>query len=320
MLQPLSHPLRHPPYQIKDQEDAIRPWLAWSVPSPTHSAIGAASYDEVPWEKVIRGDFGRGDAEVDGSILAAKNIDNCYSMFDRLDSNVPGEASYNGMFLGAEKIWVGEPIRLRGTETAIAVMVLHRIVERASQVPSGNFVTLIGDIYKFVERPNPYKSRSEWPAPNLPPRMAADLRFRNEVAANAKVPTFYEWQLTEPLARRGLQDVKGRWYETRTLLPILRGVEVFKQDLARGEASDVGYWMNGRGDSSEGIGQRKPNRRETFGLAVPTNFQVSRGADGTDAQNAFPDEQGVSDGAMDHFMNLDPGTAQDGSYGSARQQ
>ena len=271
LLQPLSHPIQHPSYQIKDQEDSIRPWLAWSVPAPTNPGLRELSFDQVPWEQVIRGDFGRYDAEVDGSILAAKAIDASYSLFDRIENALvsPGEISYNGMFLGAEKIWVGEPVRLRRGDD-IVILITQKLIERIT--PSAtSIVTFLGDIYQFVEMPTPYSNRSEWPTPALPPRMVADLRFRNEIADAARKGIWYEWRLLEPAAKVGIADIKGRWYETRTLLPILRGLQQFQQDISHGTTTDAGLWMNGRGDNSIGSGQRKANRREALGTSVPAD-------------------------------------------------
>lgn len=303
LVQPLSHPFRHPPYQIKDQEDQLRPWLAWSVPSTTHAEIANTPYDQVQWDRVLRGDFGRGDAEVDGSILAAKVIDTSYSLFDRLEvPTAAGEVHYNGMFLGAEKIWVGEPVRLRVPGEDIVVLIIHKLIERTAP-PSTSTVTFIGDVYKFVQMPMPYKSRAEWPTPDLPPRMVADLQFRNEVADAVNRGTWCEWRLLEPAARRGLSDIKGRWYETHALLPILKGQQAFHQEIAQGIASDVSTSMNGRGDSSQATSQRKKNRKDTLGRAVPADFKVSRGLDGSPADDLFPDAQQPP--AFDQFMDID---------------
>jgi hypothetical protein len=319
LLQPLSNPLQHQPSQIKDQETALRPWLAWSVPSTTIEALNNSLYEQVPWERVVRGDFNAGrnrDYVVDGSILAAKQIDSSYTLFDRIENALagPGEVHYNGMFLGAEKIWVGEPVRLRVPGNDIVVLIISKLIERTTP-PNTSTVTFVGDVYKFVEMPMPYKNRSEWPTPALPPRMIVDLRFRNEVADLAKKGIWYEWRLLEPAAKRGLSDIKGRWYETRTLLPILRGAEKFQQDLAKGITSDAGEWMNGRRDKNSNPESRRKNRRDTLGRAVPPDFKVSRGLDGLPADDAFPDTQVPAPAAVpqpvfvesdiDQFMDLD---------------
>jgi hypothetical protein len=341
LLQPLSNPLQQQNYQIKDDENLLRPWLAWSVPATTVPRLNDMLYEQIPWDRVVRGEFDQAglisDYIVDGSILAAKVIDASYSLFDQNANALvgPGEAHYNGMFFGAEKIWIGEPVRLRVGPPDIVVLIIHKLVERTT--PQGtSTVTLVGDVYKFVEMPTPYKNIKEWPNnPDLPPRMSNDLRYRNEVAHLANTGMWYEWRLLEPAARKGLADIKGRWYETRTLLPILRSPEKFQEDVNKGRTSDSGEFMNGRRDNNQVPEQRKKNRRETLGQAVPLNFKVSRGLDGPPADDVFPDDpslaqvqqpqqqqqqrtqQGTFDGDMSQFMNLDQ--ADHTFYGSEMQ-
>ncbi|TVY81452.1 Cryptic loci regulator [Lachnellula suecica] len=327
LLQPLSNPFHHQPYQIKDDESAIRPWLAWSVPNTTIPQIQNLTYDQVPWEQIVRGELDNGQSRdyiVDGSILAAKVIDSSYSLFDRIEGALagPGEAHYKGMFLGAEKVWVGEPVRLRVPGSDLVVLIISKLIERAGP-PNTSVVTFVGDVYKFVEMPTPYKNRSEWPTPALPPRMVVDLRFRNEVADTAKKGIWYEWRLLEPAARRGLSDVKGRWYETRSLLPILRGESEFQKEVRSGITSDAGTWMNGRRDKNNNPEQRKRNRKDTLGRAVPPDLKVSRGLDGPAVDDAFPDVQPVQaapplsfvESDIDQFMDLDQATSGHEFYG-----
>lgn len=292
LLQPLSNPIRHSRPVIQGQEH-LRPWLAWSLPPVTHTRISGLAYDQVPWEQVISGALGPGDSEVDGSILKAKVIDSSYSLYEASKKPVPaGEVHYGGMFLGAEKIWIEEPVRLRvPNSNEIVVMIVKKIILRETVMADTSIssnVTLVGDVYKFVEMPNPYANRNDWPTLDLPVRMVTDLRFRNEVAANAGKSVFCEWRLLEPAARRGIEHVKGRWYETRALLPVLRGVNQFREDIQRGVTSDAGLWMNGRGDNGDPGGKRMPNRRGTLGLAVPDAFKVSRGLDGKVEDDVFP--------------------------------
>lgn len=323
LIQPLSNPFQLQHYLIKENEADIRPWLAWSVPNTTITAIQNLTYDQVNWEQVVRGDLDGGqsrDYVVDASILAAKVIDSSYSLFDRIENPlaVPGEVYYKGMFLGAEKIWVGEPVRLRVPGGDIVVLIIQKLIERTTSNASA--VTFVGDIYKFVEMPMPYKNRAEWPSPDLPPRMVFDLRFRNEVADVAKKGIWYEWRLLEPAARRGLSDVKGRWYETRSLLPILRGMQEFQKEITSGMTTDTGVWMNGRRDKNNNPETRKRNRKDTIGRAVPANFKVSRGLDGSPADDAFPDVQppqvppqavplAFVESDIDQFMDLDHAAA-----------
>ncbi|KAI9821809.1 MAG: hypothetical protein M1827_002391 [Pycnora praestabilis] len=332
LLQPLSHPFGHPSMKIISQEDLLRPWLAWSAPGPTHQhlAAGGLIYDTVDWSAVLQGQYGQGDVEVDGSIFAAKAIDESYTLFDQIDNSTAaaGEAYWNGIYLGGEKIWLGEPIRLR-IGSGSDIMILHDIVEKTRQAfantsPSST-VYLMGDIYTFstiMHNPNQPLPIN----PNLPQRLNQDLRYRNQHTMHTKMTSSY-WKLMQPLARLGLGEIKGRWYESSLLLPILRGLGDFNKDLQRGEITDAGMWMNGRGDSSlvgNKIGQQKQNRRDAFGRAVPPDLRIGRGLDGPPEENVIPVETGSSsnpialeedggpqlmhtgDGDIDQFMNLDP--------------
>ncbi|KFY30817.1 hypothetical protein V493_01627 [Pseudogymnoascus sp. VKM F-4281 (FW-2241)] len=291
LLQPLSHPAAHPAAVVRDR-DLIRPWLAWSVPLPTNAQLRELTYDQVPWDRVVTGEFGKGDAEVDGSILAAKAINESYSLFDRVElPTAPGEMHYKGMFLGGEKIWVGEPVRLMGrTKEEIVILVINQMIERA--VDGTSAVTIVGDIYKFIEMPMPaeYQDRQNWPInEDLPVRVNADLSFRNQVSADAGGNTWCEWRLLEPMARKSLTDIKGRWYETELLLPTLRGKATFDLDVQAGTVSDAGLFMNSRGEvlgSRPGI--RKKNRLATLGGAVPADTKISRGLDGPPEDNIIP--------------------------------
>ena len=153
--------------------------------------------------------------------------------------------------------------------------------------------------------------------------MIVDLRFRNEVADLAKKGIWYEWRLLEPAGRRSLGDVKGRWYETRTLLPILRGMQEFQKEIAAGITTDAGAWMNGRRDKNNNPEQRKRNRKDTLGRAVPSDFKVSRGLDGGPGDDAFPDVPLASmappmafvESDIDQFMDLDQATSGHEFYG-----
>lgn len=291
LLQPLSHPASHPAAVVRDR-DSIRPWLAWSVPHPTIAQLRELTYDQVPWARVVNGEFGKGDAEVDGSILAAKAINESYSLFDRVDlPTAPGEVHYKGMFLGGEKIWVGEPVRLMGrTKDEIVILVVNQMIERTVDATSA--VTIVGDIYKFIEMPVPaeYKDPQNWPVnEDLPIRVNADLSFRNQVSADAGGNTWCEWRLLEPMARKGLNDIKGRWYETKLLLPTLRGKATFDLDVQAGTVSDASLFMNSRGEVlGSRPGLRKKNRLATLGGAVPADTKISRGLDGPPEDNIIP--------------------------------
>ncbi|CAF9913725.1 hypothetical protein IMSHALPRED_001426 [Imshaugia aleurites] len=348
LVQPLSHPFNHPTTKVISSEDDLRPWLAWSAPGPTHQALATSSldYKAINWDDVLHGRYGVGDAEVDGSIYAAKMIDDSFTLIDPLSNNTTttGERSYNGMYFGGEKLWVGEPVRLR-VGNGHDVMIIHQIIEKLKQNSTSvntASINIHGDVYRYTTVP--YTVGQE-PAenPNLPMRLRQDLKYRNRISIASKRTISY-WKLISPTARCGITEIKGRWYESSILLPILHGATAFQQDVNRGEITDVGTWINGRGDANSAPGKpgiRYPDRIDALGRAVPAGTKISKGLDGPAAENVFPathsssmqqpavtgaaqhgadvaaqssvqgsgaqgqQMQGVSDGDIEQFMDLD---------------
>ncbi|MCJ1472426.1 hypothetical protein MMC13_001074 [Lambiella insularis] len=280
-VQPLSHPFAHPRTMTMNQEEMLRPWLAWSAPDPTHETLvnKGLTYDTVDWSGVLQRRYGPGDAEVDGSIFAAKAIDGCYTPFERLTSarTTVSDTQYNGVYCGGEKIWLGEAIRLR-TGLGKDIMILHRLVERSSQTAKGAMSSdmfVVGDIYSF--QTVTYNPQQPIPANTfLPVRVQEDLNYRNRITIANKSQISY-WKLIQSQARLGLGEVKGRWYESRVLLPILKGQADFALSLSKGEIGDVGSMLNGRGDatnSANKLGAKRNDRLEAFGSAIPPGTNI----------------------------------------------
>ena len=344
LVQPLSHPFSHPSTKIIASEEDLRPWLAWSAPGPTHQSLATSNkeYKTIDWKMVLDGNYGVGDAEVDGSIYAAKMIDDSFTLIDPLSNNTitTGERSYNGIYFGGEKLWSGEPVRLR-VGNGHDVMIVHQIIEKLkpnSTNSTSASVYVVGDIYRYTTIP--YTVGQE-PAenPSLPMRLRQDLKYRNRVSIASKRTISY-WKLGSVASRLGITDIKGRWYESSILLPILHGTVNFQQDVQRGEVSDVGTWINGRGDANSAPGKagtRYTNRVDALDGAVPAGTRISKGLDGPAEENVFPatanplnlqpavtmaaqpgadltaqssggqgqQGQGVSDGDIEQFMDLD---------------
>ncbi|KAI9827168.1 MAG: hypothetical protein M1832_005304 [Thelocarpon impressellum] len=319
LLQPLSHPFHHPPQRVVSDEQQIRPWLAWSAPAPTHQGLISdnLTYDTIDWAGVVQGRAGPGDAEVDGSIFAAKALDESYTPFDQISvpNPVPGETHWNGVFMGGEKLWRGDPVRLK-IGSGSDIMVVQEIVERTRQAVGGAAQTLtiqiVGDIYTFSTSLYNASQPKLSEAPGLPQRLSTDLQFRNAASQRVK-NTASQWRLIQSRARIGLAQLRGRWYESRMLLPILKGPTEFEAELAAGEVADAGSWMNARGDawsaavatSGDRAGVRHDSRRAALGRAVPASITVlGSGLDGPPQDNVFPElapeQQAASLAANDH--------------------
>lgn len=295
LIQPLSNPLQHGTQQIR-LESKIRPYLAWSCPSPTFTKIQHLTFDQVQWDAVLRGDYREpgknGDPEVDGSILAAWMIDRSYSLFDKVDFRplVAGETHYNGMFLGGEKVWVGDPVRVQselGSNDHVAedVLVIDQLIEKVND--SISLMIFVGNVYRLITKPSSYNNRLDWPMEeSLPARMIADLRFRNEVTDKAGVREIYEWKLLGKSVNRSLDDVRGRWYEFNPLVATLRGEDIVAREIHAGRISNMA--MNPRMSNVNGHAIKKRNRAAAMGASVPDGVIISKGLDGPIEDMTFP--------------------------------
>lgn len=285
-VQPLSHPFQHPRAESVT-EDLLRPWLAWSAPDYSHPGLQnkPVTFDTLDWQGLVNGKYGQGVAEVDASILAAKQADSSFSLFDFISSTAKGtpqeQRRWNGMFVGAEKIWVGEPIRLYAG-TGSEVLVVTDIVEGLSSSGRGQqlkpSVNVMGDLYTMTAL-----QPGQQGIPNdrhLPVRMRDEIQWRNNVTI-PKASIMSYWKLLKPQTAVDVGDIKGRWYETGILLPILRA-DLFGDAVKSGIITDVGVFMNGRGHGtpdSKGSIVRKPERMDALGRSIPKETRFLDGQD-----------------------------------------
>jgi len=332
LVQPLSHPFTHPATKIISSEGDLRPWLAWSAPGATHQALSAPhlTYNAIDWKAVIEGAYGTGDAEVDGSIYAAKMIDDSFSLIEQLSNNTitTGERSYNGLYFGGEKLWVGEPIRLRVLNSQQQdILIIHQIIEKLkanSTNAASATIHVVGDVYRYTTA-NYVPGQEPAENPHLPIRLRQDLNYRNRITIASKRTISY-WKIMQAATRITIVDIKGRWYESSVLLPIIQGTANFHAEVQRGDIGDVGTWINGRGDANSAPGRpgtRYKDRKETFGKAVPAGLEIGKGFDTTveepkvqvppqpmmapqtAVQPQNQQAQGPGDGDISQFMDLD---------------
>lgn len=284
-VQPLSHPFHHPPVVLIKDEQLLKPWLAFSPPENFHESLRKinVAFDQIPWRQLLDGVYGEGDTEADGSIFAAKTVDASYTPFEVL-SQTSTETKYNGVFLGGEKIWRGEALRLKNGNGK-DIMILSEIVEKPAstasptngQQPTGPELFFVGDLYSYRSNPQPTKQmpRNTY----LPVRVQQDLEFRNSASMARGKGTNY-WKFIRPLARLTAAAIKGRWYESRSMIPILHSPDALAQAVGEGEVEDIGESLNSHGDSSAIVpaGQRrKATRLEAFGMAVPQSIVFGGG-------------------------------------------
>ena len=315
-IQPLSHPHDSLTPELVTTENEMKPWLAWSAPTYTYAYLQQhpnIPYEKVDWPGLIAGRYGQGVAGVDASIMAAKAIDATYTPFDYLKKAVNDgvqDTYYNGLFLGAEKIWRGDVVRLRmGRDTD--VMVVTDIIERTSQQAAGqptSTVFVAGDIYSYATVPvgNPAQLPEAPKNPNLPARLREDMAWRNRLLV-PHTRTFAYWKLAAPASRFDIAEIKGRWYETALVFE-----EPFTKSVTNNEGGN-GVWMNSRGDATgigRMIGMLQPQRLLAFGRAIPKTTQLIDGIEApeqpqTQAQDVNIGMSGHGADVFTDLMDLD---------------
>jgi hypothetical protein len=327
LIQPLSHPHDTPAQELITTDDHVKPWLAWSAPSCTFAFLQQnpqLSYGQVDWRALESGQFGEGVASVDASIMAAKAIDSTYTLFERLKTSTDAGQElryYNGMYLGAEKIWRGEPVRLRigsGSDLMVVTDIIERIVNNGSQkqpnaAPIAQ-VLVVGDIYSYATMEAPDVNNQPKPPQhnaNIPSRMTFDMIWRNRTLVRL-TRTAAWWKLIAGGSKLDISDIKGRWYETSLVFN-----EPFIKAVKNNEGGN-GIWMNSRGDATglgKAAGTACADRVAAFGASIPKGTQL---VDGLDPPNQpLLQQQQPHEGAemgigasgeafsLDDFMNVD---------------
>jgi hypothetical protein len=235
--------------------------------------------------------------KVDASILAARAIDATYTPFGPLKSspvaNVQAGATphhtthqinWTGVYLGGERIWLGDAVRLR-MSTNEDVLVVDQIIERPAQfnpapghgaAAAPTKVLLTGNIFSCSTLP-----ADAVPADRqhlIPARMRDDLEARNRSIQAIRGPKSY-WKLIQSGHAVDLADVKGRWYETSIMRPIVAGQTSYDECVRQGETDSVARSFNPRVEMNRTAGHRFDSRQAAFGRAVPEHTRLMEGLD-----------------------------------------
>ncbi|KAH8681193.1 hypothetical protein BX600DRAFT_504921 [Xylariales sp. PMI_506] len=275
-LQPLAYTLLKLETVLKVEAD-LKPFLAFSVPKVATKDLQDRRMSELPWQRlhqIIAGDRPRLEQiALDSSKMAAMEVDKSFSTFNSIVVQQPNVSKQyvGGIFLGAERISVYEAVRVRLTpyewdpawpRNLPIVLVLREIYIM------GDGPHFFGDIYRLEETANP----QEAPHQNqLPLAMQRERIFRNRL--KAATGTRYDWTLIHANQDKAESTIRGRFYETERLMPILDN-DRFQAGLEKGIVDDVQNYLNNRLESAGPYLGRRKNRMETVSAAVPDNFHL----------------------------------------------
>lgn len=135
---PLCHAvLKYP--DVQKQQSQMRPFLTFSVPGIVIPQLQSNSFSQINWEELIKTPNYSGQyVGLEASKLAALEIDGSWSTFNRLPAGPKqpkNVSSFGGVFLGAEMIRLGDPLRPRDKNRGTLLEVTD-ITVTATQVPN----------------------------------------------------------------------------------------------------------------------------------------------------------------------------------------
>ncbi|KAM0282677.1 hypothetical protein ACHAQH_002874 [Verticillium albo-atrum] len=285
---PISHALFDNVQLQPKSETGLRPFLAFTVPPVSQQSLGTQAFDEVPWPEQIAAiqaePSKREPLLLDASKLAAVKISMSFSLFSQLPSSADGrKMNYQGVFLGAERIEVGDTLRIRAShDIGIAAEwvdllaqggALLGLREICTAADNPGTVFFKGDLYAplTTDAPGPPSASSpasDVPETKLPRALREEFLFRNKVSPASR------WRLH--LLRRDVvvrePDVRGRFYPSPRLLPVLMSHDTagLQRELQQGVVRDSARFLNQRMDTfREGYIGRKRSRLDAVGAAVP---------------------------------------------------
>ncbi|KAL2761218.1 hypothetical protein ACRALDRAFT_1073287 [Sodiomyces alcalophilus JCM 7366] len=292
---PISHGLFNQSQLQLKPETALRPFLAFTVPPVSIPDLANKSFDNVPWANYIRtvaaDSTKREPLLLDASKLAAIKISMSFSLFTRMgDSEGDRKTNYHGIFLGAERIEVGDALRVRVPHDEQDSMprwafteaqgsgVLLGLREICTACDTPGYVFFKGDLYIPITGPHTPARADGHPNgggdPVILPNEKLPRALREEVAFRTKFAPRERWRLAllRPNTVLREQDIRGRFYPSARLLPVLvhPNANQLQSELQKGVVRDSARQLNQRMDTfKDGYIGQKRGRIDAVGAAIP---------------------------------------------------
>ncbi|CAJ2514189.1 Uu.00g023080.m01.CDS01 [Anthostomella pinea] len=274
-------PFQHPAYRIErvtKAEADLRPFLAFSVPMVNHYVehLKGKWIAEVDWttlqQQLANGDSKKMDVlALEASKLAALLIDHSFSTFSPVAA-APNQPIYRGVFLGAEKIVVGEPIRVRHEgqpENSPVVMVVLNI-----WIDQENALVFSGRVWRIEHASNGssvQQQQRQQIQHQLPQAMLREKAYRDRCLGRFSMSANWVPVGNDAVAKKA-PAVRGRFYETEQLADILKPPG-FQQELQQGRVRELQAMLNNCGDSNLEVSKgRVANRAAAVAGAIPEEF------------------------------------------------
>ncbi|RGP65040.1 hypothetical protein FLONG3_9375 [Fusarium longipes] len=270
-VMPIGHGIVQQNNVTKTDGD-MRPFYAFTVPPVTLPELKDKDYDGVSWESLIQSTADGNRREVialDASKMAAVKIDYSYSLWSKLSEDLKIKTTtYYGCFFGAERVEIGDAMRLKSLPAELNVpaetgVLGLRFIFTTKDIPGAVFFR--GHIYQLVAEGHPNIVRDE----HLPLALRSESQWRRSVGAQR-----WCYAIVKENVVFKEQSIRGRFYPTHRLMPILNPAE-FQSSVAQRRVDDQYAHLNNRMD---GVGRylgRKINRMDTLGASVIHTARIS---------------------------------------------
>ncbi|KAK4157267.1 transcription-silencing protein Clr2-domain-containing protein [Chaetomidium leptoderma] len=312
-LAPLGHALLEQASLIKDCQ-SMRPFLTFSVPNTSMEELKDKTFDTANWQALIsqaaqepdpaKREINRQVLGLEASKMGARAINDAFSTFNMVaQGGTPDGAvriqHYSGIYLGAEMVRVGDPIRVTNQSAAAAAAQQQQQLATTDPTlpPDTNLVMLIteiqvltsttggaratlnfkGNLYRTIRSPTTAPPPPPPPPPeSLSPAFAEELATRNAIEHDKTQR--WAWALVAAQVLRAEQDVQGRFYVTDKLMSVIDPGR-YQSWVQRGLLEEAPAYLNNRGHSGGGgayVGRRL-GRKAALGAAVGVEFRMPGG-------------------------------------------
>ncbi|KAI0971316.1 hypothetical protein F4678DRAFT_80443 [Xylaria arbuscula] len=284
---PFTHPLYRTQEVIKGEAD-IRPFLAFSIPQINDGLqeFKGQALAQIDWQ-TLQERFGahtdasrREGLAIEATKLAAVRVDQCFSTFNPFQGSLQGYDTFGGIFLGAEKICVGEAVRIKLSQeqqdqSSEKGMPIVMVVKWIFVSKEGGDMMFEGSLWKLQHAVLAQQPQTLNPA-QLPAALRGEKDFRDGLLRN--LGWSVNWVLVNQTITLNESGIRGRFYETQRLTPILNPAK-FQEMIRSQHVNDIQTLLNNRGDSTGPRVGRVLNRAQAVVGAIPAGVSAQLGPD-----------------------------------------
>jgi hypothetical protein len=306
-LAPLGHALLEQASLVKDCQ-SMRPFLTFSVPNTGMDELKDKTFDTVNWQAHTarlsqepdpsKREINRQVLGLEASKMGARAINDAFSTFDLVAHGTTPDGAlrvqhYGGIYLGAELVRVGDPIRVTNpapqpdpasaqppADPNLVMLITEIQVLTPTSAPGGGVarstLQFKGNLYRTIRSSTTHPPPQGAVAPtSLTPAFAEELNTRNAIDKDKSMR--WHWVLVAGHVLRAEQDVQGRFYVTERLMSVIDPGR-YQGWVQRGMLEEAPAYLNNRGHSGGGayVGRRL-GRKATLGEAVAADFRVPGG-------------------------------------------